>query len=162
MSPVVVYLSYAPHAATSCSLGCWTVQNQEGLCLKSCFIQLSLARFLLLPLYSDVIWPKMCLGTSGTAQKATVEIQDLVSPTRRKEVVSMWMALYWLSAGAGTSCEYFRLYLGSVWKSSTNLISFGKLLRPLVITQMFGLVLAWLSTNWFTSVGTDFMCKGSD
>lgn len=55
-------------------------------------------------------------------------------PTRRKEVVSMWIALYWLSAGAGTSCEYFRLYLGSalsVWKGSTNLISFGKLLRLL-------------------------------
>ena len=53
VSPVVVYLSYAPHAATGCSLGCVTVQNQEGLCLKSCFIQLPLARFI--PLYSTVM-----------------------------------------------------------------------------------------------------------
>lgn len=76
MSPVVVYLSYAPHAATSCSLGCLTVQNQGGLCLKSCFIQLPLARFVLLPLCSPVIcnsWPKMGLCTSGMTQKAKVE-----------------------------------------------------------------------------------------
>lgn len=80
MSPVVVYISYAPHAATSCSLGCLTVQNQEGLCLKSCFIQLPLARFILLPLHGHVIcnsWPKMRPCTSGMTQKATVEVGGL-------------------------------------------------------------------------------------
>lgn len=52
-------------------------------------------------------------------------------PTRRKEIVSMWMALYWLPAGAGSSCGYFRLYLRSalsVWENNADLISFDKLL----------------------------------
>lgn len=80
MSPVVVYLSYAPHAATSCSLGCLTVQNQEGVCLKLCFIQLPLARFIVLPLHGHVIcnsWPKMRPCTSGITQKATVGVGGL-------------------------------------------------------------------------------------
>lgn len=100
MSPVVVYLGCAPHAATSCGLGCLTVQNQEGLCLKSCFIQLPLARLVLLPLYSHVTcnnWPKMPPCTSGVAQKATVEIQDLESPAGENKLCPCeWLCVGYL------------------------------------------------------------------
>jgi len=143
MSPVAVYLSYAPHAATSCSLGCLTVQNQEGLCLKSCLIQLPLARFVLLPLHGHVIcnnWPKMLPGTSGMTQKATVEVGLVPPPGEKKLCLYEWLCvsypwvlgplanIWGLTWGLHCLCERTLLMwsaLPSCW------------VRPLVITHTF-------------------------